>query len=66
MSDEIKKDKFELELEKQAQILKICQTDRQISSCLNCELIFDCKTRKDYVDAAYASMSKGDSGGFDF
>lgn len=60
------KDKFELELEKQKEILLSCQASKNLVSCFNCEQIFECQTRKDYVDAAYNSMSKGDTGGFDF
>lgn len=60
------KDKFELELERQTQILQSCQANNGLNSCLNCEKIFECETRKNYVDAVYFSMSKGDSGGFDF
>lgn len=60
------KDKFDLALEEQAKILQACQNSRGLNSCLNCDEIFACPTRKSYVDAAYNSMSKGDSGGFDF
>lgn len=60
------RDKFELELDRQKEILQACQASKNLTSCLSCEQIFECETRKNYVDAAYASMSKGDSGGFDF
>jgi len=46
--------------------LQACQNSRGLISCLNCDEIFACPTRKNYVDAVYSSMSKGDGGGFDF
>lgn len=60
------KDKFELELEEKLKILQDCQSERGLKSCFECENLFDCKTRKIYVDAVYNSMAKGNSGGFDF
>ncbi|MDO5045890.1 hypothetical protein [Campylobacter sp.] len=67
MAEEIRqKDKFELELEEQTQILKECQTQKNLKSCFGCENLFDCEIRKNYVDAVYNSMAKGSTGGFDF
>lgn len=60
------KDEFELELDRQREILQACQREKRLSSCFACEAMFECKTRKNYVDAVYSSMSKGDGGGFDF
>ena len=60
------KDEFELELDRQREILQACQREKGLSSCFACETMFECKTRKNYVDAVYSSMSKGDGGGFDF
>ncbi|WP_169752834.1 hypothetical protein [Campylobacter mucosalis] len=60
------KDEFELRLDEKAKILTDCQAQKGLNSCFNCELIFECEIRKNYVDAAYNSMSKGDSGGFEF
>ena len=60
------KDEFELELDRQREILQACQREKGLSSCFSCEVMFECKTRKNYVDAVYSSMSKGDGGGFDF
>ena len=60
------KDEFELELERQREILQACQREKGLNSCFICEAMFECKTRKNYVDAVYSSMSKGDGGGFDF
>lgn len=64
--DVAQKDEFELELERQREILQACQSEKGLSSCFACEAMFECKTRKNYVDAVYSSMSKGDGGGFDF
>ena len=65
-SDAAQKDEFELELDRQREILQACQREKGLSSCFACEAMFECKTRKNYVDAVYSSMSKGDGGGFDF
>ncbi|MDL0107746.1 hypothetical protein NYG93_01420 [Campylobacter felis] len=48
-------------------ILQKCQNDKGLNSCYQCEEIFSCTTRKNYVDAVYNSMSKGKTeGGFEF
>ncbi len=65
-ADVTQKDEFELELDRQREILQACQRKKGLSSCFACEAMFECKTRKNYVDAVYSSMSKGDGGGFDF
>ena len=65
-ADAAQKDEFELELDRQREILQACQREKVLSSCVACEAMFECKTRKNYVDAVYSSMSKGDGGGFDF
>lgn len=46
--------------------LKDCQNNLQLQSCFDCEKLFDCEIRKNYVNAVYSSMSKGQSGGFEF
>ena len=65
-ADAAQKDEFELELDRQREILQACQREKGLSSCFACDAMFECKTRKNYVDAVYSSMSKGDGGGFDF
>ena len=65
-ADVTQKDEFELELDRQREILQACQREKGLNSCFTCEAMFECKTRKNYVDAVYSSMSKGDGGGFDF
>ena len=65
-ADVTQKDEFELELDRQREILQARQREKGLNSCFACEAMFECKTRKNYVDAVYSSMSKGDGGGFDF
>ena len=65
-ADAAQKDECELELDRQRKILQACQREKGLNSCFACETMFECKTRKNYVDAVYSSMSKGDGGGFDF
>jgi len=60
------RDEFEQNLDKNKEILMQCQNTKNLNSCYNCEQIFSCATRKNYVDAVYKSMSKGNQGGFDF
>lgn len=61
------KDKFEQDLDTKKELLQKCQLSKNLNSCYNCEEIFNCPTRKDYVNAAYSSMSKDKTeGGFDF
>ncbi|MCX2682761.1 hypothetical protein OQH60_02610 [Campylobacter sp. MIT 21-1685] len=60
------RDEFEQELDKRKEFLLECQNLKH-KTCYNCDEIFDCQTRKNYVDAVYNSMSKGKTeGGFDF
>ncbi|EAJ3705349.1 TPA: hypothetical protein R8H99_000513 [Campylobacter coli] len=61
------RDEFEQDLDKKKEILSSCQSSKGLKSCYNCDEIFNCSTRKYYVDAVYNSMSKGKTeGGFDF
>ena len=67
MSANAQKDSFELALDEQKALLQECQASKDSNSCFECEKIFDCDTRKDYVKAVYESMSKGKTdGGFEF
>jgi len=61
-----KKDKFEVYLDKMVEKLHNCQQDKAHKSCSLCELYFGCDLRNEYVKAVYNSMSKGDTGGFEF
>ncbi|EJA9519603.1 hypothetical protein MUK06_000627 [Campylobacter coli] len=61
------RDEFEQDMDKKKEILSSCQSSKGLKSCYNCDEIFNCQTRKNYVDAVYNSMSKGKTeGGFDF
>ncbi len=59
-------DKFKEALKTATQLLKKCQEEKGVKSCLKCKEVIGCKIRQDYVDAVYKSMNKGRSGGFDF
>jgi len=59
-------DKFEMHLEGMIQKLKECQASKGVDSCSKCEFYFGCEIRDDYVKSVYNSMSKGDTGGFEF
>jgi hypothetical protein len=60
------KDKYQLDLdEKKIQLIQ-CQKEKNLTSCMNCEHLFDCEIRTNYVKATYDSMLKGQNGGFEF
>lgn len=60
------KDKFEVFLDEMLTKLQTCQQEKVVQSCSQCEHYFTCDLRHDYVKAVYNSMSKGDTGGFEF
>jgi hypothetical protein len=60
------KDKFELHLDEMIKKVQECQSNKGIKSCSVCELYIECELRDEYVKAVYNSMSKGDTGGFEF
>lgn len=60
------KDKWELELDKQLEIIKKCQQEHSVDSCLKCEHTLNCEIRENYVITVYESMNKGSGGGFEF
>jgi hypothetical protein len=62
----MEKDKYQIELEEKTKTLKECQENKSLKSCMNCTELFECKIREDYVKATYNSMSKGETGGFEF
>lgn len=59
-------DKFELHLDEMIIKLQDCQINKNLQSCSVCEHYFNCELRTEYVKAVYNSMSKGDTGGFEF
>ncbi|WP_037940692.1 hypothetical protein [Sulfurospirillum arcachonense] len=62
----MEKDEFQKDLEDKKKTLQECQTTKNLKTCMDCEKIFECETRKNYVRATYDSMSKGETGGFEF
>lgn len=60
------KDRFEIYLEEMLEKLQKCQQDKKYTSCSECEEFLKCELRSEYVNAVYNSMSKGDTGGFEF
>ena len=59
-------DKFELHLDEMIEKLQTCQKAKEVKSCSACEFYLTCELRSSYVEAVYNSMSKGDTGGFEF
>ena len=62
----VEMDKFELYLDEMIEKVQSCQKEKTLQSCSSCELYLSCELRSDYVKAVYNSMSKGDTGGFEF
>ncbi len=60
------KDRFEIYLDEMIEKLQTCQKEKGVKSCSDCELFLSCELRKEYVNAVYNSMSKGETGGFEF
>lgn len=63
---EPQKDKFELYLDEMIERVQACQKEKNYTSCSLCEFYLECKLRNEYIKAVYNSMSKGDTGGFEF
>ncbi len=60
------KDKFELHLDEMILKVQSCQNDKNFASCSACDQFLSCTLRAEYIQAVYNSMSKGDTGGFEF
>ncbi|WP_373002133.1 hypothetical protein [Sulfurimonas sp.] len=60
------KDKFELHLDEMIIKVQVCQKEKNLASCSVCEHYIACELRADYVKSVYNSMSKGETGGFEF
>jgi len=60
------KDIYQEQLETQKKLLKECQASNNINSCMKCPKIIECELRDKYVKSVYASMNKGQDGGFEF
>ena len=65
-TDNLVKDKFELHLDEMIIEIQNCQKEKNLNSCSVCENYLSCALRTDYVKSVYNSMSKGDTGGFEF
>jgi hypothetical protein len=65
-SEKKQKDRFELYLDEMIIKLHTCQKEKNYTSCSLCALYLECELRDEYVKAVYNSMSKGDTGGFEF
>jgi hypothetical protein len=65
-SDPQTQDVFEARLDAMIEKLKACQADHAVKSCSGCGQYLACELRKTYVAAVYDSMSKGETGGFEF
>lgn len=63
---EVEENTFELDLENKTEVLKSCQAEHSLNSCLSCKEIIGCKTRKEYIDSVYNSMSQGQAKDFEF
>ena len=61
-----KPDKFEERLLMMLEKLQDCQVKNSVKSCSDCPHFLSCELRTDYIKSVYGSMSKGDTGGFEF
>lgn len=59
-------DIFEQRLDEMKSRLQACQNEKQVKSCSACAHYIGCEIRHNYVKAVYDSMSKGETGGFEF
>lgn len=59
-------DPFERKLDTMIGEVKQCQETKGLKSCSACDKLLACDLRKAYVSAVYDSMSKGETGGFEF
>jgi hypothetical protein len=57
---------YEIKLLEAKKALQECQSSKALESCLNCPSLVGCPIRTAYVRTVYESMSKGETGGFDF
>ncbi|HEX5710576.1 MAG TPA: hypothetical protein VFX68_04455 [Sulfuricurvum sp.] len=57
---------YEAKLSSAKQSLEECQISKGVESCLKCSELIGCPVRTLYVRSVYESMSKGETGGFDF
>lgn len=60
------KDRFEIYLDEMILKVQQCQDEKNLKSCSTCEYFLGCELRSDYIKSVYNSMSKGETGGFEF
>lgn len=60
------RDEYEKNLDTLKGQLQSCQEEHGVESCFPCDKVIGCELRNTYVNAVYASMNKGETGGFDF
>ncbi|MEA3373538.1 MAG: hypothetical protein U9Q62_07600 [Campylobacterota bacterium] len=59
-------ERFEQRLDTTMQSMQSCQKEKNVTSCSECDEFIGCSVRKEYVQSVYDSMSKGETGGFEF
>ena len=59
-------DIFEERLDLMIIEIQRCQEEKSLESCSKCEKYIGCELRNKYIAAVYDSMSKGQTGGFEF
>lgn len=64
--NETEEDKWQLDLDNKKQLLEECQKFKNLVSCFDCEKLLECEIRDAYIQAVYDSMSRGETGGFEF
>jgi len=64
--EEIIIDEWKLALTKKKKELELCQKERGLTTCIQCEKVLECEIRDTYIESVYNSMSKGKGGGFEF
>ena len=57
---------FEQRLDEAMQKMLKCQNEHNVKSCSSCEHFLECEVRRAYIKTVYDSMSKGETGGFEF
>lgn len=63
---ETQKDKWQIPVDAEIVIIKQCQIQHNLDSCMKCEKLLDCEVRDKYIRIVYESMNKGSGGGFEF
>jgi len=57
---------FEERLDVKLAEMQKCQQEKGMKSCSDCSEYIGCSVRRAYVQSVYDSMSKGETGGFEF